>query len=103
MRIAVAREIDAGENRVAATPETVKKMKVLGADVAVEPHGGKKTGVAYAVFSTAGDNRVQEGGQQCDRVRNGRGRCRHAGDRDCAPDWRLRHRHRRAAGSEGTG
>ena len=37
MRIAVARETDAGEPRVAATPETVKKLKALGADVAVEP------------------------------------------------------------------
>ena len=31
MRIAVAREADAAEDRVAATPETVKKMKTLGA------------------------------------------------------------------------
>jgi NAD/NADP transhydrogenase alpha subunit len=37
MRIAVAREADAAEDRVAATPETVKKMKALGADIAVEP------------------------------------------------------------------
>ena len=31
MRIAVAREVDANEPRVAATPETVKKLKALGA------------------------------------------------------------------------
>src|SRR4030095_9059746 len=40
MRIAVAREIDPGEDRVAATPETIKKMKGLGADVAVRAGGG---------------------------------------------------------------
>ena len=40
MRIAVAREIDPVEDRVAATPDTVKKMKALGAEVAVEPGAG---------------------------------------------------------------
>ena len=44
MRIAVAREIDPGEDRVAATPETVKKMHGLGADVAVEPGAGIEIG-----------------------------------------------------------
>ena len=34
MRIAVAREIDPAEPRVAATPETVKKMLGLGAQAA---------------------------------------------------------------------
>src|SRR5712671_798593 len=34
MRIAVARETDPVEDRVAATPDTVKKMKGLGAEVA---------------------------------------------------------------------
>ena len=42
MRIAVARETDP-ENRVAATPETVKKMRGLGVDVAVEPGAGIKS------------------------------------------------------------
>src|SRR5258707_13428140 len=54
MRIAVAREIDASENRVAATPETVKKMKGLGADVAVEPNAGTKSGILDAEFAAAG-------------------------------------------------
>src|SRR5262249_13177799 len=54
MRIAVAREIDAGENRVAATPEQVKKMKALGADVAVEPNAGTKSGIHDAEFAAAG-------------------------------------------------
>ena len=53
MRIAVAREIDPTENRVAATPETVKKMKGLGADVSVEPDAGTKSGIPDAEFAAA--------------------------------------------------
>jgi NAD(P) transhydrogenase subunit alpha len=54
MRIAVAREADPAEDRVAATPETVKKMKALGADVAVEPGAGIKSGIPDADFTAAG-------------------------------------------------
>jgi H+-translocating NAD(P) transhydrogenase subunit alpha len=54
MRIAVAREIDASESRVAATPETVKKMKTLGADIAVEPDAGTKSGIPDTEFAAAG-------------------------------------------------
>src|ERR1700726_339742 len=54
MRIAVARELEPGETRVAATPETVKKMKALGADVAVEPGAGADAGIPDAEFTTAG-------------------------------------------------
>src|SRR5262245_64098260 len=54
MRIAVAREADPAEDRVAATPETVKKMKGLGADVAVEPGAGTKSGIPDADFVAAG-------------------------------------------------
>src|SRR5436853_3638442 len=54
MRIAVAREIDPTENRVAATPDTVKKMKGLGADVSVEPDAGTKSGIPDAEFAAAG-------------------------------------------------
>src|SRR5499426_704517 len=54
MRIAVAREVDPAEGRVAATPETVKKMKALGADVAVEPGAGTRSGVPDAEFAAAG-------------------------------------------------
>ncbi len=54
MRIAVAREVDPGEDRVAATPETVKKMKALGADIAVEPGAGTKSGIPDADFAAAG-------------------------------------------------
>jgi H+-translocating NAD(P) transhydrogenase subunit alpha len=54
MRIAVAREIDAGEPRVAATPETVKKFKALGADIAVARGAGIASGIPDADYEAAG-------------------------------------------------
>jgi proton-translocating NAD(P)+ transhydrogenase subunit alpha len=54
MKIAVAAEIDAGEPRVAATPETVKKMIGLGAEVAVEPGAGLKSGILDTDYTAAG-------------------------------------------------
>ena len=68
MRIAVAREIDASENRVAATPETVKKMKGLGADVAVEPNAGRKSGIPDAEFVAAGATVTNEAVKHADVV-----------------------------------
>jgi H+-translocating NAD(P) transhydrogenase subunit alpha len=54
MKIAVAAEADAGEPRVAATPDTIKKMIGLGAEVAVEPGAGVKSGILDADYSAAG-------------------------------------------------
>jgi H+-translocating NAD(P) transhydrogenase subunit alpha len=54
MRIAVAREVDPAEDRVAATPETVKKMQGLGAEVVVEPGAGTKSGIPDDEFTAAG-------------------------------------------------
>jgi H+-translocating NAD(P) transhydrogenase subunit alpha len=54
MKVAVAAEVDAGEPRVAATPETVKKIIALGAEVAVEPGAGVKSGVLDADYAAAG-------------------------------------------------
>jgi len=54
MRIAVARESDPAEDRVAATPDTVKKLKSLGADVVVEPGAGVKSGILDGDFTAAG-------------------------------------------------
>jgi NAD(P) transhydrogenase subunit alpha len=53
MRIAIPREADA-EPRVAATPETVKKMKSLGAEVAVEAGAGLKSGILDSDYEAAG-------------------------------------------------
>jgi H+-translocating NAD(P) transhydrogenase subunit alpha len=54
MRIAVAREIDPAEPRVAATPDTVKKLTALGAEVAVEAGAGVKSGVLDTDYTAAG-------------------------------------------------
>jgi NAD(P) transhydrogenase subunit alpha len=54
MKIAIPAEIDAGEPRVAATPETVKKIKALGADVVVETGAGVKSGLLDADFEAMG-------------------------------------------------
>src|SRR5450631_773147 len=54
MRIFVARETDAAEPRVAATPETVKKMMALGAEVVVEPGAGVKSGILDADYAAVG-------------------------------------------------
>src|SRR5215467_358031 len=54
MRVAVPREIDAGEPRVAATPETVKKLKSFGADVAVARGAGIASGIPDSEFEAAG-------------------------------------------------
>jgi NAD(P) transhydrogenase subunit alpha len=54
MKIAVAKEIDPSEPRVAASPDTVKKFKALGFDVAIEPGAGIKSGVPDAEFTAAG-------------------------------------------------
>src|ERR1700746_788703 len=54
MKIAVAREIDPAEPRVAASPDTVKKFKALGAEVAVEPGAGIKSGLPDSDFTAVG-------------------------------------------------
>ena len=54
MKVAVAAEADPAEPRVAATPETVKKIIGLGAEVAVEPGAGVKSGILDADYAAAG-------------------------------------------------
>ncbi len=54
MKIAIAKEIDAAEPRVAATPDTVKKFKALGIDIAIEPGAGIKSGLLDADYEAAG-------------------------------------------------
>ena len=49
MKIAVAREIDPAEPRVAASPDTVKKFKALGFEVAVEPGAGVSTWKSFSL------------------------------------------------------
>ena len=54
MRIAVPAETDPTEPRVAATPETVKKFKGLGADIVVQKGAGVASGVMDAEYEAAG-------------------------------------------------
>jgi NAD(P) transhydrogenase subunit alpha len=54
MKIAIGAETDSSEPRVAATPETVKKLIGLGAEVAVEPGAGIKSGILDADYTAAG-------------------------------------------------
>ena len=54
MKIAIGAETDPSEPRVAATPETVKKLIGLGAEVAIEPGAGVKSGILDADYTAAG-------------------------------------------------
>jgi NAD(P) transhydrogenase subunit alpha len=54
MRVAVLRERRAAETRVAATPETVKKLIGMGCTVAVEAGAGSHAGIPDAAYRDAG-------------------------------------------------
>lgn len=54
LRIAVLRETAADEARVAATPETVRKLIALGATLAVERGAGLGAGIADGDYEQAG-------------------------------------------------
>jgi NAD(P) transhydrogenase subunit alpha len=54
VKIAVLKETAAGERRVAATPETVKKFIGLGASVAVEASAGEGASIASDDYVAAG-------------------------------------------------
>ena len=54
MKIAVLKESEAGERRVAATPETVKKYVGLGASVAIETGAGVSASIADDDYVQAG-------------------------------------------------
>ena len=53
-KLAVLRETAAGETRVSATPETVKKFIALGATVALEAGAGAGASIADADYAAAG-------------------------------------------------
>lgn len=54
MRIAVPAESDPTEHRVAATPDTVKRFKALGADVTIQSGAGLKSGILDADYQAQG-------------------------------------------------
>ena len=54
MKIAVLKERAAGEARVAATPETVKKLSALGASLFVEEGAGATASIPDSAYADAG-------------------------------------------------
>jgi NAD(P) transhydrogenase subunit alpha len=54
MKIAIPAETESGEPRVAASAETVKKLRALGAEVTVESGAGRASGIPDADYETAG-------------------------------------------------
>ena len=54
MKIAILKERRPHETRVAATPETVKKLKALGAEITIEAGAGTAAAVASGtIFAPA--------------------------------------------------
>jgi NAD(P) transhydrogenase subunit alpha len=54
MRIAIVRETTSGEDRVAATPDTVKKLVAAGHAVTIEAGAGVRASITDAMFEAAG-------------------------------------------------
>ena len=60
MRLAVLKERRAGETRVAATPETAKKLIALGCTVAIEAGAGLAAGFIDQAYADAGAEICQD-------------------------------------------
>ncbi|MBW1844450.1 MAG: NAD(P)(+) transhydrogenase (Re/Si-specific) subunit alpha, partial [Deltaproteobacteria bacterium] len=54
MKIGIPNEIDPGERRVAATPDSVKRLIGLGFEVLVESGAGESAGFANAEYQESG-------------------------------------------------
>lgn len=54
MRIGIPKEVTAGETRVAATPETVKKLRTAGFTVALEREAGRRSHFTDAAYCEVG-------------------------------------------------
>jgi len=54
MRVAIPAETEANETRVAATPDSIKKLIALGATVVVQSGAGKASGLTDADYTAAG-------------------------------------------------
>ena len=68
MRIAIARETEGNEPRVAASPETVKKFKALGAEVVVARGAGNASGYPDAEYEAAGATIADAVGGDADMI-----------------------------------
>ena len=54
MKLAIAKERRANESRVAATPDTVKRLKGLGLDIVVEAGAGSGASISDQAYADAG-------------------------------------------------
>ena len=54
MKVAITKETRAHEKRVAASPETVKKMVQMGLDVVIERRAGLAASFTDAAYEAAG-------------------------------------------------
>ena len=54
MKIGTPKEVFAGENRVAMTPESAKQLQKLGYECAIEAGAGANAGFSDADYSDAG-------------------------------------------------
>jgi NAD(P) transhydrogenase subunit alpha len=54
VKICIVKEMALDERRVAGTPETVKKFKALGAEIAVEAGAGLSAAIADADYAAVG-------------------------------------------------
>src|SRR5690242_8014675 len=60
MKIAILKERRPHETRVAATPETVKKLKALGAEITIEAGAGSAASYTDQAYAEAGANIVPD-------------------------------------------
>lgn len=60
MRLAIPRETHPGENRASVTPETVKKLVRLGADLAIESGAGAGAGFTDEAYAAEGASVVTD-------------------------------------------
>ncbi len=65
MKISVLKERRAGETRVAATPETVKKLKALGHEITLESGAGTVAGFPDAAFEAEGARIASDAAAAC--------------------------------------
>lgn len=65
MRLAVLKERRPGEARVAATPETVKKLSALGLTVVVEAGAGAASAIPDAEYAAAGAEIAPDAASAC--------------------------------------
>src|SRR3981189_1446398 len=68
MKIALSKKFYPSGPRVAASPDTVKKFKALGVDIAIEPGAGIKSGLPDSEFTAVGATVSAESLKEADIV-----------------------------------